>query len=139
MTTTGDALLTRSGLTDSSLWLACGGAGVQHGARLSCGRSGMSALAFEQQACTAGALQQASTEGTKACAPNINEATVATTRAIWCGFCAPPRRGATTSSAWRRPRPGNNVSTAASKLPETPHQQEESAILSGGQTEVPRI
>ena len=73
----------RSGLTESSLWIACGGAGVQHGARLSSGRSGMSAaLAFEQQACTAGALQQASSKGTKPCALNTNEATVAITRTI---------------------------------------------------------
>ena len=40
------------------------------------------ALAFEQQACTAGALQQASTKGTKPCALNTNEATVAITRTI---------------------------------------------------------
>ena len=40
------------------------------------------ALAFEQQACAAGALQQASTKGTKPCALNANEATVAITRTI---------------------------------------------------------
>jgi len=97
------------------------------------------ALAFEQQACTAGALQQASTKGTKPCALNSKEATVATTRTIGGGFCAPPRRGATMCSVWRRRRPGNNVSPPASKLPETPRQQEESAIVSGRQTEVPRV
>ena len=40
---------------------------------------------------------------------------------------------------WRRRGQVNNVSPPASKLPETPHHEEESAILSGRQTEVPRV
>ena len=109
----GGALLTRWGLTDCSLWVACGTVALQHGARLSCGRSGLpAATAFKQQACTDGALQQASTKGTKPCALRTNEATVASTRTI--GGHSVSRRdatqpcqyaeteGQTSSTVWRR-------------------------------------